>query len=217
RGGGEAQDLDASGRGDGATPGAGGAGGLGARARGDHRNAYREPHRGARLCGAPRPNAPGVRRTAADRARPLTVPRREQEQPVRLRASSTPPSAGRSPPRPDVVQLHQAGGEGPRLEHMAGHLFPVPPHSRATATRVRPPPVPFGALPFVQRVTAMMAQNQGDLLPVSAFPVDGAPTRSPTQLSEPLGAPDTTVPADPGGSTFVTSDVDFRGTVRYAA
>ncbi len=35
------------------------------------------------------------------------------------------------------------------------------------------PPVPAGAPPFVQRVTAAMIAGQGDLLPVSALPVDG--------------------------------------------
>ncbi len=36
-----------------------------------------------------------------------------------------------------------------------------------------PPPVPEHAPDFVKRVTAMMMAGQGDLLPVSAFPVDG--------------------------------------------
>ncbi len=37
----------------------------------------------------------------------------------------------------------------------------------------RPPVVSAAAPEFVQRVTAMMMANRGDLLPVSAFPVDG--------------------------------------------
>jgi pyruvate-ferredoxin/flavodoxin oxidoreductase len=37
----------------------------------------------------------------------------------------------------------------------------------------RLPPVPAAAPDFVQRVTAMMIAGQGDLLPVSALPVDG--------------------------------------------
>jgi pyruvate-ferredoxin/flavodoxin oxidoreductase len=37
-----------------------------------------------------------------------------------------------------------------------------------------PPVVPDGSPDFVKRVTAMMLAGQGDLLPVSAFPVDGA-------------------------------------------
>lgn len=35
-------------------------------------------------------------------------------------------------------------------------------------------PVPVEAPDFVHRVTAMMLAGQGDLLPVSALPVDGA-------------------------------------------
>ncbi len=44
---------------------------------------------------------------------------------------------------------------------------------RVTATHRRRPPVPPDAPDFVQRVTAMMLADEGDLLPVSAFPVDG--------------------------------------------
>jgi pyruvate-ferredoxin/flavodoxin oxidoreductase len=47
----------------------------------------------------------------------------------------------------------------------------VPP-SRTTE-RTRPPPVPETAPDFVQRVTAAMLAGRGDLLPVSALPVDG--------------------------------------------
>lgn len=42
-----------------------------------------------------------------------------------------------------------------------------------TAERAMPPPVAVGAPDFVARVTAMMLANKGDLLPVSALPVDG--------------------------------------------
>ncbi|MGE5548771.1 MAG: pyruvate:ferredoxin (flavodoxin) oxidoreductase [Solirubrobacterales bacterium] len=55
------------------------------------------------------------------------------------------------------------------LEHMEKVEIP----DRITATRVRPPIVPGHAPDFVQRVTAMMLANKGDLLPVSAFPPDG--------------------------------------------
>src|SRR5205823_6255669 len=44
---------------------------------------------------------------------------------------------------------------------------------RVTAAHGRPPVVPPEAPDFVQRVTATMLRNQGDLLPVSAFPPDG--------------------------------------------
>jgi pyruvate-ferredoxin/flavodoxin oxidoreductase len=42
-----------------------------------------------------------------------------------------------------------------------------------TATRHLPPIVPDEAPDFVKRVTAVMLANQGDRLPVSAFPIDG--------------------------------------------
>ncbi|MCP3903097.1 MAG: pyruvate:ferredoxin (flavodoxin) oxidoreductase [Planctomycetes bacterium] len=43
----------------------------------------------------------------------------------------------------------------------------------ATSTRHRRPAVPDSAPDFVKRVTAMMIEGRGDLLPVSALPVDG--------------------------------------------
>jgi pyruvate-ferredoxin/flavodoxin oxidoreductase len=42
-----------------------------------------------------------------------------------------------------------------------------------TAVRGRPPLVPPDAPDFVQRMTAVLLAGKGDLLPVSAFPVDG--------------------------------------------
>ncbi len=42
-----------------------------------------------------------------------------------------------------------------------------------TTTRRRPPVVSADAPDFVQRVTARMMAGEGDLLPVSAFPIDG--------------------------------------------
>ena len=45
----------------------------------------------------------------------------------------------------------------------------------------RAPTVPREAPDFVQRVTAVMLQGKGDLLPVSAFPVDGTWPTSTTQ------------------------------------
>jgi ferredoxin len=44
----------------------------------------------------------------------------------------------------------------------------------ATATHGRRPAVPAEAPDFVRRVTARMLEGRGDLLPVSALPVDGA-------------------------------------------
>ena len=51
------------------------------------------------------------------------------------------------------------------------HEIPVP--KEASATRARPPVVSERAPDFVQKVTAVMLAGKGDLLPVSAFPVDG--------------------------------------------
>ena len=50
------------------------------------------------------------------------------------------------------------------------HEVPV---GRANGDGKRPPVVPAAAPDFVQRVTAVMIEGKGDLLPVSAFPVDG--------------------------------------------
>ncbi len=51
------------------------------------------------------------------------------------------------------------------------HRLTVP--AAVTATRTKPPIVSAEAPDFVQRVTSVMLANQGDRLPVSAFPVDG--------------------------------------------
>ncbi len=56
------------------------------------------------------------------------------------------------------------------LEHL--HQVDVPP-ADADDGRPFPPPVSPKAPDFVQRVSAMMLAGKGDLLPVSAFPVDG--------------------------------------------
>ncbi|BDU73825.1 pyruvate:ferredoxin (flavodoxin) oxidoreductase [Mesoterricola silvestris] len=53
------------------------------------------------------------------------------------------------------------------------HLHQVTVPTAVSATRVMPPTVSPEAPDFVQRVTAIMMQGNGDLLPVSAFPVDG--------------------------------------------
>ena len=47
----------------------------------------------------------------------------------------------------------------------------IPDH--VTSNHELPPVVPASAPDFVQRVTAMMLADKGDMLPVSAFPVDG--------------------------------------------
>ena len=53
-------------------------------------------------------------------------------------------------------------------------LSEVPLPERVTTSRRRPPAVSAEAPDFVQRVTARMLEGMGDLLPVSAFPVDGS-------------------------------------------
>ncbi len=55
------------------------------------------------------------------------------------------------------------------LEHL--HDVAVP--GSVTATRSRPPIVAGDAPDFVKKVTGVMLAGKGDLLPVSAFPVDG--------------------------------------------
>ncbi|MCS6862581.1 MAG: pyruvate:ferredoxin (flavodoxin) oxidoreductase, partial [Abditibacteriales bacterium] len=51
------------------------------------------------------------------------------------------------------------------------HEVKVP--EQVTATYARPPVIAPEAPEFLQKVTALMMLNKGDLLPVSAFPVDG--------------------------------------------
>jgi pyruvate-ferredoxin/flavodoxin oxidoreductase len=53
------------------------------------------------------------------------------------------------------------------------HLHQVDVPGAPTATRHVPPIIPDTAPDFVKRVTAVMLANQGDRLPVSAFPIDG--------------------------------------------
>src|SRR5207253_9084642 len=53
------------------------------------------------------------------------------------------------------------------------HLYEVSVPAAVTAGRGRPPLVAREAPDFVQRVTAVLMAGKGDLLPVSAFPVDG--------------------------------------------
>jgi pyruvate-ferredoxin/flavodoxin oxidoreductase len=75
-----------------------------------------------------------------------------------------------------VVERNQAAVDR-ALEALAE--IPVP--SRAVAGRARSPVVPPSAPDFVQRVTARMLAGEGDLLPVSALPVDGTFASGTTQ------------------------------------
>ncbi len=60
------------------------------------------------------------------------------------------------------------------VDETLAHLHEVPAPVSITATYARPPMVSDQAPDFVKRVTAVMLAGKGDLLPVSAFPVDGA-------------------------------------------
>jgi pyruvate-ferredoxin/flavodoxin oxidoreductase len=53
------------------------------------------------------------------------------------------------------------------------HLHEIPVPAAVSSARRRPPLVSTQAPDFVQKVTAVMMSGKGDLLPVSAFPVDG--------------------------------------------
>ncbi|HET7746362.1 MAG TPA: pyruvate:ferredoxin (flavodoxin) oxidoreductase [Vicinamibacteria bacterium] len=59
------------------------------------------------------------------------------------------------------------------IDAALAHLHEVPTDGRPLTGTPRPPVVPSAAPDFVQRVTAVMASGRGDLLPVSALPVDG--------------------------------------------
>jgi pyruvate-ferredoxin/flavodoxin oxidoreductase len=59
------------------------------------------------------------------------------------------------------------------VDHTLAHLFEVKVPGKLTATYSRPPFVSEKAPDFVKRVSAVMMAGKGDLLPVSAFPVDG--------------------------------------------
>jgi pyruvate-ferredoxin/flavodoxin oxidoreductase len=59
------------------------------------------------------------------------------------------------------------------VDHALAHLNEVPVPQTISATKSRPPLVSAQAPDFVQKVSAVMLAGKGDLLPVSAFPVDG--------------------------------------------
>ncbi|MGC8741621.1 MAG: pyruvate:ferredoxin (flavodoxin) oxidoreductase [Candidatus Sumerlaeaceae bacterium] len=59
------------------------------------------------------------------------------------------------------------------VDQTLANLFEVKVPAQATSQKRRPPIVPDEAPDFVKRVTAVMLAGKGDLLPVSAFPVDG--------------------------------------------
>ncbi len=68
----------------------------------------------------------------------------------------------------DVVQKNFAA-----VDATLANLHQVKVPAQASTTRKMPPIVADEAPDFVKRVSAVMLANKGDLLPVSAFPVDG--------------------------------------------
>jgi pyruvate-ferredoxin/flavodoxin oxidoreductase len=59
------------------------------------------------------------------------------------------------------------------VDETLANLYEVQVPATASSTRVRPPTVPTEAPEFIKRVSAVMMEGKGDLLPVSAFPIDG--------------------------------------------
>ena len=59
------------------------------------------------------------------------------------------------------------------VDETLANLYEVKVPATASSTRVRPPTVPTEAPEFIKRVSAVMMEGKGDLLPVSAFPIDG--------------------------------------------
>ncbi|HEV8377106.1 MAG TPA: pyruvate:ferredoxin (flavodoxin) oxidoreductase [Candidatus Polarisedimenticolia bacterium] len=59
------------------------------------------------------------------------------------------------------------------VDNTLAHLHEIPVPALADASRRRPPLVAGEAPDFVRKVTAVLMAGKGDLLPVSAFPVDG--------------------------------------------
>ena len=76
----------------------------------------------------------------------------------------------------DVVQKNYEA-----VDHTLAHLEEVTVPASVTATACRPPIVPAEAPEFVRNVSAEIIAGRGDLLPVSAFPVDGTWPMATTQ------------------------------------
>jgi pyruvate-ferredoxin/flavodoxin oxidoreductase len=69
---------------------------------------------------------------------------------------------------PEVVRRNCAV-----VDQALAHLHEIPVPAAVNARHSRPPLVSDRAPDFMQKVTAVMLAGKGDLLPVSAFPVDG--------------------------------------------
>ena len=70
------------------------------------------------------------------------------------------------------------------IDRALEELSEVPVPGRITSTQGRRPAVPEGVPDFVERVTARMLEGRGDLLPVSALPVDGTFPTGTTQYEK---------------------------------
>ncbi len=92
------------------------------------------------------------------------LPRREAIERIKAAIKNSYGSKG------DEIVLRNFAAVDAALAHL--HEVRIP--DEVTATRGRPPIVSRKAPDFVQRVTAVMLANKGDLLPVSAFPADGS-------------------------------------------
>lgn len=79
---------------------------------------------------------------------------------------------------PVVQQNFQA------VDESISHMYPVPVPATASSQFERLPVVPAYAPPFVQSVTARMLERLGDMLPVSALPVDGTYPTGTTQYEK---------------------------------
>lgn len=75
-----------------------------------------------------------------------------------------------------VVQKNYAA-----VDAALAHLHEIPVPDKVTSTIEKPPAVPATAPEFVQTVTAKIMAGEGDLLPVSALPDDGAYPTGTTQ------------------------------------
>ncbi|OQA37869.1 MAG: Pyruvate-flavodoxin oxidoreductase [Acidobacteria bacterium ADurb.Bin340] len=75
-----------------------------------------------------------------------------------------------------VVQKNYAA-----VDHTLAHLHEVKMPATVTTTRCMPPFVSDAAPEFTKKVQAVMMAGKGDLLPVSAFPVDGTWPMGTTQ------------------------------------
>jgi pyruvate-ferredoxin/flavodoxin oxidoreductase len=76
------------------------------------------------------------------------------------------------------------------VDDTLAHMHAVPLPGAVSSVRSRPPVVPADAPDFVARVTAMMIAGKGDLLPVSAFPVDGTWPTATSQWEKRAIAPE---------------------------